>query len=591
MAEATTLPSSPAAALTASLKPILLLVGIAAAVAAGVTVVLWSRGPSYSLLYANIAAEDQSAIAQALDAAQIPYRIQPGSNNIEVAAERVGEARMKLAGQGLPESSGSGFAQMDKDPGFGVSQFVENARYQHALETELARTISNLRPVEGARVHLAIPRQTAFVRDHHPASASVFVQVRPGRRLDEGQVQAIVNLVASSIPEMEASQITVVDQQGHLLSSPENHDEFALREQQFDMVHRLEDDYTQKIEGLLAPMLGAGRVRAQVVAQMDMAVSEEAREQYKPDSQIVRSEQTSEQSNHDGSSGGVPGALTNQPPPAGVAQNPPPNTAPNANNATAANATAANAAAGANGGKAAVGPNAQTQPVGATGAGADSSSSKTATRNYEIDRTLNYTRNPAGRLKRLTVAVLVDNMHVPQKDGKFKDVALTPEQLDHITQLVKDAVGYDQARGDNVNVINASFTAEPAPPEGEIETTPFWETPLFLNMAKLFGGVIVLMVLILSVLKPLIRNLVGPAKHTTALIARSNNEATVTIEPMPDGAQAAAMAAGNTPALPGADPKAVALTHEQQVTQARTLVNQDPKRVAQVVRGWVAQDE
>ena len=582
MAEATTLTSSPAAALTASLKPILLLVGIAAAVAAGVTVVLWTRGPSYSLLYANIAAEDQSAIAQALDAAQIPYRIQPGTNNIEVAAERVAEARMKLAGQGLPESSNSGFAMMDKDPGFGVSQFVENARYQHALETELARTISNLRPVEGARVHLAIPRQTAFVRDHHPASASVFVQVRPGRRLDEGQVQAIVNLIASSIPEMEANQVTVVDQQGHLLSSPENHDEFALREQQFDMVHRLEDDYTQKIEALLTPMLGAGRVRAQVVAQMDMAVTEQAREQYKPDSQIVRSEQVSEQSSHDGSSGGVPGALTNQPPPAGVAQNPPNTQPPNANNA--------NAATAANGAKPAVGPNAQTQPVGATGTGADSSSAKSSTRNYEIDRTLDYTRNPAGRLKRLTVAVLLDNMRVPQKDGKFKDVALTQDQLEHITQLVKDAVGFDEARGDNVNVINASFTAEPAPPEGELETTPFWETPLFLNMAKLLGGVTVLMVLILAVLKPLIRNLVGSSRQVTQLIPHTNGETTVTIEPVADG-MPANNGAGNTPALPGADPKAVALTQEQQLAQARTLVNQDPKRVAQVVRGWVAQDE
>src|SRR5215472_7324533 len=163
MAEATALPSPTASALTASLKPILLLVGIAAAVAAGVTVVLWTRGPSYSLLYPNVATEDQSAIAQALDAAQIPYRIQPGSNNIEVASERVSEARMKLAGQGLPEGSGNGFALMDKDPGFGVSQFVENARYQHALETELARTIANLKPVDGARVHLAVPRQSAFV--------------------------------------------------------------------------------------------------------------------------------------------------------------------------------------------------------------------------------------------------------------------------------------------------------------------------------------------------------------------------------------------------------------------------------------------
>ena len=574
MADATALPSPTTSALTASLKPILLLVGIAAAVAAGVTVVLWTRGPSYSLLYPNVAAEDQSAIAQALDAAQIPYRIQPGSNNIEVASERASEARMKLAGQGLPEGSGNGFALIDKDPGFGVSQFVENARYQHALETELARTIANLRPVEGARVHLAIPRQTAFVRDHHPASASVFVQVKAGRRLEQGQVQAIVNLVASSIPEMEANQVTVVDQQGHLLSAPEGHDEFALREQQFDMVHRLEEDYTQRIEALLTPMIGAGRVRAQVVAQMDMAVSEEAREQYRPDSQIVRSEQTSEQNSRDGSgAGGVPGALTNQPPPAGVAQ-PPPNTAPqnaaNANNGAAAVKTAAGAAP-------------LTQPVGAAGAGADSQSAKSTTRNYEIDRTLQYTRNPAGRLKRLTVAVLLDNMRVPDKDGKSKDVPLKQDQLDHITQLVKDAVGFDEARGDNVNVVNASFTAEPAAPEGELETPPFWESPFFLNMAKLGAGVIVLLVLVLSVLRPMLRSLVGPTRQAVQFMPRNATE--ITTEPIPDGATP-----GN-PALPAADPKAAALNHEQQVAQARTLVNQDPKRVAQVVRGWVAQDE
>ena len=573
MAEATALPS-PASALSASLKPILLLVGIAAAVAAGVTVVLWTRGPSYSLLYPNVAAEDQSAIAQALDAAQIPYRIQPGSNNIEVAAERVSEARMKLAGQGLPESSNNGYALMDKDPGFGVSQFVENARYQHALETELARTITNLRPVEGARVHLAIPRQSAFVRDHHPASASVFVQVKPGRRLEQGQVQAIVNLVASSIPEMEANQVTVVDQQGHLLSSPEGHDEFALREQQFDMVHRLEEDYTQRIEALLTPMIGAGRVRAQVVAQMDMAVSEEAREQYRPDSQIVRSEQTSEQNSRDGSSGGVPGALTNQPPPAGVAQPPPANTAPQ----NAANANGA--AAAANKGAAPL-----TQPVGATGTGgADTESSKSTTRNYEIDRTLQYTRSPAGRLKRLTVAVLLDNMRVTEKDGKTKDIPLKQEQLDHITQLVKDAVGFDEARGDNVNVVNASFTTEPAAPEGELEKAPFWESPFFLNMAKLGAGLVVLLVLVLSVLRPLMRNLVGPQRQTVQLIPRNNEATEITTQPIED-------TAGGNPALPGADPKAVALTHEQQVAQARTLVNQDPKRVAQVVRGWVAADE
>ena len=576
MAEASTL--NPASALQASLKPILLLVGIAAAVAAGVTVVLWTHGPSYSLLYANIATEDQSAVAQALEAAQIPYRIQPGSSNIEVASERVSEARMKLAGQGLPESGG-GFALMDKDPGFGVSQFMENARYQHALESELARTIANLRPVEGARVHLAIPHQTAFVRDHHPGTASVFVQVKPGRRLEDGQVQAIVNLVASSVPEMEASQVTVVDQQGRLLSSPEGHDEFALRERQFDMVHRLEEDYTQRIEALLTPMMGAGRVRAQVVAQMDMSVSEEAHEQYRPDSQIVRSEQISEQSSRDGSSGGgVPGALTNQPPPAGVAQNPP-NTAPA--NKTPADANAANAA-----NKTPAAPVPATQPAGGTTgvAGNDSSNSKSATRNYEIDRTVAYTHQPAGKLKRLTVAVLLDNLRATDKEGKIKEIPLTPQQLEHVTQLVKDAVGFDQARGDNVNVVNASFTPTVAPSDGDLESPPIWESPLFLNMAKLLGGVTVLLVLVLSVLRPMVRTLISPQRQQIQLVPRTGTE-------MSPGADPITGAGGNTPALPGAQAKDVALTHEQQVAQAKTLANQDAKRVAQVVRGWVAQDE
>jgi flagellar M-ring protein FliF len=291
-----------------SLRPLLLLIGIAMAVAAGVTVVLWSRGPTYSLLYANLGTEDQAQITQALDAAQIPYRMAPGTSSIEVPAERLNDARLKLAGQGLPEGGG-GFSTMEKDPGFGVSQFMENARYQHALETELARTIAALRPVEGARVHLAVPRQSVFVRDHRGASASVFVQLKQGRRLEQEQIQAIVNLVASSIPDLDASQVTVVDQQGRLLSSPEGHDQFAMREQQYDMIHRLEDDYAQRIEALLAPLVGAGRVRAQVVAQMDMSVTEEAHEQYRPDSQIVRSEQNSEQTNHDGSGAqGVPGS-------------------------------------------------------------------------------------------------------------------------------------------------------------------------------------------------------------------------------------------------------------------------------------------
>jgi flagellar M-ring protein FliF len=568
-AEVAQLPA-PAPAWQAALKPLLLLVGIAMAVAAGVTVVLWSKGPTYTTLFANLGTQDQVQVTQALDAAQIPYRMAPGSTTIEVPAEKLNDARLKLAGQGLPEGGG-GFAMMDKDPGFGVSQFMENARYQHALEAELARTIAALRPVEAARVHLAVPRPSAFVRDRKGASASVFLQLKQGRRLEQEQVQAIVNLVASSIPDLEANQVTVVDQQGRLLSSPEGHDQFAMREQQYDMIHRLEDDYGQRIEALLVPLVGPGRVHAQVVAQMDMAVTEEAHEQYKPDSQIIRSEQLSESTTKDSSgTQGVPGALTNQPPAAGVAQPPPANTPPKP-------ATAANGApvAGA------------TSPVGATTTvPANESTSKQATKNYEIDRTVEYTKHPAGRLRRITVAVLIDNLRTTAKDGKPKETPLAKEQLDHINQLVKDAVGYDEARGDSVNVVNASFTQDTTPaPDGELVSPKIWESPMFLDIAKIVGGLVVLLVLVLSVIRPLVKNLIAPTAQQMQVNVLPKQAAAA-------GAGQGALAAdgSDTPALPSASQQAAA-THEQQVQQARTLVTQDPKRVAQVVRGWVAKDD
>jgi flagellar M-ring protein FliF len=320
----------------------------------------------------------------------------------------------------------------------------------------------------------------------------------------------------------------------------------------------------QRIETLLTPLVGPGRVRAQVVAQMDMSTTEEASEQYKPDSQIVRSEQTSEQVNRDGSGPqGVPGSLTNQPPAGGVALPPPNNAAPKP-----ADASKAPAAAGA----AAKTPAAATEAVAGTttvGAGNESSTSKEATRNYEIDRKVAYTRQPAGKLHRLTVAVLIDNLHTTNKDGKTVDVPLTQPQLDHITQLVKDAVGYDESRGDAVNVVNQSFTPEaPAAEEGDVEKPPIWESPLFQQLAKLGAGAIVLLVLVLSVLRPLVKNLMGQAR-----------------------AVAVASAAALPQQVSAERESAKAVTHEVQVAQARSLVSQDPKRVAQVVRGWVNQDE
>jgi flagellar M-ring protein FliF len=562
-AEAAALPGY-ASRLPASLKPLLILVGIAAAVAAGVMVVLWSRGPSYSLLYTNLSAEDQAQVAAALEASGIPYRLE-GSSGMSVPSEKLNDARLKLAGQGLPEGSG-GFANISKDPGFGVSQFMEGARYQHALETELARTIASLRPVDGARVHLAVPRESAFVRDRQPASASIFVQLKAGKRLEQEQIQSIINLVASSIPELDASHVTVVDQQGRLLSAPQTNTELAQRERQFELTRRLEEDYAQRIEALLTPFVGPGRVRAQVVAQVDTSVTEEAREQYKPDSQVVRSEQTSESASRDGSGPqGVPGSLSNQPPT--------PGTALPANAAAATPAAAGAAGAGAAKAQGAAAANGATPPP-------PDNTSRSSTRNYEIDRTMAYTKTPSGRLQRLTVAVLIDNLRTTGADGKTKSTPLTPQQLEHVTQLVKDAVGFNQERGDSVNVVNSPFREEATEPAGELEKLPIWEQPFVRDIAKIVAGLIVLLVLVLAVLKPLTRSLLAHNRSAAPQVAYSPEA----LAPAGGGAGPARVANGTLTSAPP-------LAYEQQLAQARTLVSQDPKRVAQVVRTWVAQDE
>jgi flagellar M-ring protein FliF len=542
-----------------NVRPLLLLLGIAAAVAVGVSVVLWWRGPNWSLLYGNLSDSDANAVVQALQTAAIEYKLDSNSGAIMVPAERVHEARLQLAGQGLPQGKSASLDMMSKDPGFGVSQFMENARYQYALEGELARTISSLQAVEAARIHLALPQQSAFVHDRRPASASVLLQLRAGHRLQEEQVSAIVHLVASSIPELDADNVTVVDQQGRLLSSPHN-SEAAITAAQFEAAHRIEDSYVEHIEQLITPLVGDGRVHAQVTVDLDSGASEEAHEQYKPDSAVVRSEQSAEEMSRsaNGAAGGIPGALSNQPPAGGVA------TA--ANNPRPATPPAATAGAGGANGAAAAAAAASAAAAAAASAMPESTS-KQSTRNYEIDRTVSYSRQPAGRVKRVTVAVLVDNMRQVGADGKTVERALSKEEIDDITRLVKDAVGFDQARGDSVNVVNQPFqpqVIETLKPE----VIPLWQRPWLRDVVRLILGALVLVALALGVLRPLIKNL---SVHALA---------------PPPGLLPAAQA---QEAAAAAAPPSAALAYEQQLTQARGLVSQDPKRVAQVVKTWVGE--
>ena len=539
-AEASSLPMVPRN--NSGLRPLLMLVGLAAAVAVGVGVVLWSREPDYTILLTKVSNSEIAQIVQSLQSAGIPYKTDTGSGSVSVPAANLSEARLKLAGEGLPAEGG--FAALTKDTGYGTSQLMETTKYHYALELELAKTIATLESVAAARVHLAIPEQSAFIRDKRKASASVLVQLKTGRRLESEQVTSIINLIASSVPSMEATDVTVIDQQGRLLSSPQGDDDFALRDKQYEFAHRLEETYTQRIEQLLAPLVGSGNVRAQVVADVALSITEESREQYNPQSQVVRSEQTSEQlSRTNGEVQGIPGALTNQPPEAGMVAAPNAATSQAAGQSSSAAATATDSASTSNAGN----------------------STKESTRNYEIDRTLAYTKQLPGQLKRLSVAVLVDNIKTTDADGKVTTTPMTPEQLENMTKLVKDAVGYDEKRGDSVNVVNSAFRPTEAQVAEELQSVPLWERAWVRDVAKLLAGMTVLLVLILSVIKPLIRSLMTPP--VVALPPGTNSE------PGNEGQARVALQGKN---------------YEEQINEARALVNQDPARVAQVVNSWVS---
>ncbi len=512
------------------MRQLMLLGSLAISIAAGVMAAMWLWEPNFSLLYSNISGQEASEVVAVLSAAEIPYEIDRKSGAILVPDGQVHEARLKLASQGLPRGSGFGLESIAGESGFSTSQFMETARYHHALETELARTVTNLRPVQNARVHLALPKASAFLRSQSAASASVMISLYPGRKLEQSQVSAIVHLVASSIPNLSSAQITVVDQQGVLLSSPDDSSEMAISTQQFEYVRNLEASYVNRIERLLIPLLGPGRIRATVSADMDFTVVEETREQYDPDNTVVRSEQISEdRTENTASAGGIPGALSNQPP-------------------AAADPAAQQSAAGA--------------PV---------NQSSRQTRNFELNRTLSHTRQPTNRITRLAVAVVVDDKDAVNEEGETISEPLTATELEELTQIVKEAVGFSEQRGDTISVSNVSFYS--APELEPMEEPGLLENAGLRDILKQILSAILVLVIGLMVVRPLIRSLglTGTPPPAVPAIA---------------GSAGAAMAAA---ALDSGPPKP--LTFDDKVSVARQLADKNPERVAQIVRSWVQTDE
>ena len=532
-----------------------LMVGLAAAIAVVAGGWMWGSSPDYRVLYGNISDRDGGTIIAALQQMNIPYKFADGGGALLVPANQVHEARLRLAGQGLPRGGQVGFEVMEGQK-LGTSQFQEQINYQRALEGELARSIQTLASVQSARVHLAFTKPSVFVREQQKPSASVLLNLHAGRNLDASQVSAIVHLVSSSIADLPVSNVTVIDQNGKLLSAMGNNG-LGLDPSQLKYVHDIEQGFAKRIEDIIAPIVGQPNVRAEVTADIDFSQSENIAEIYSPNQSAVRSQQTSESSGSAPSgAAGVPGALSNQPPGNPSAPVSAANPAPAAPGSVPTGQAAPAAT-----------PAGQTSSSGAPTPGqaaAAQNSRRDSTVNYEMDKTIRHTRLPVGAIKRLSVAVVVNHRKLTDEAGTTTTKPLAPEEVEQITNLVREVMGYNKERGDTLNVTNSAFqvTEVETPPE-----VPLWKQPETIATLKdvgryaLAAGVVLF--LVLGVLRPL-------------LIRISEQPLPA---PAPEPAQAVAFRAQRHAGL------------DESLNAAKQLARQEPKLVANVVKDWVTGDE
>ncbi len=507
-----------------------MLVGLAASVALGVAVVLWSREPAYSILFNQMASRDTAEVVNILQNNNIPFKIENNQSMIMVPTKNLEDARLKLAAQGLPRVDTPDSDFYASTGTFNSSQFMESARYKRALETELARTISQFHDIKAARVHLALPRESAFIRDKREPTASVFVDAYPGIGLKKHTIASIVNLVASSIPSLSPTKVTVVDKNGMLLNEGSGNNFFTITERNAEYRQSIEQEYAEKIEEILTPMLGYGRVKAKVAADMDFTSYEQTQEMYNPQNAAIRSESKVEEKKQIGDqASGVPGALSNKLP-QGQPVN---NNAPN------------------QGGSQTI--DAQTLRL-------------QSTKNFELDKTVSHTKKSPGNIKRLTVAILVDTKMV--KDPKTKKMVSKPLSKDEISKikaLIADTIGLNNKRGDSINVLSSSFVKPEPIPEQPVEK--FWKTAWFYSMVKQSLGGLFVLLLVFGLLRPVMRNLTSADKALKKSEEDSPGQEQLTYrgKPVPQGAN----------------------EYETQLNLLRQIVNQEPKRVAHVVKNWV----
>ncbi|SMC20546.1 flagellar M-ring protein FliF [Andreprevotia lacus DSM 23236] len=537
-------------------RKLAIMIGLAVLVAAIVGAALFSRQPTYRILYTNIPDKDGGAIVQSLQQMNVPYKLE-GGGTISVPADKIYDVRLKLAAQGLPRAGNVGFELLDNQK-FGVSQFAEQVNYQRAIEGELARSIETVSSVEKARVHLAMPKQTVFLRDQQKPTASVMLTLFSGRVLDSGQVAGIIHLVSSSIPDLPVKNVTVVDQDGNLLSKMPGLDgaRADLDPRQMLYVQQMEKNFNDRIEAILTPIVGKENVRAEVTAQVDFAEVEQTSETFKPNSppnqSAIRSQQTLQQDggSKEESAGGVPGALSNQPPGAATA----PITAPTASGASATAATGS------------------------------FNSRKEATTNFEVDKTIQHVKQPIGNVKRLSAAVVLNFKPGKDKDGKSTYVPFSPAEMTQINNLVREAIGYNKDRGDSVNVVNAAFA----------DQTPLEEKPLqdralayvqgnWADLAKIALIALAVIYLLFFVVRPLMRDL-SKAREEPKLLELDLGESAQHEDE--EGSVASALKAAQEES-----DAARASAFADLLQQAKEMAKNDPRMVATIMREWMSAGE
>ena len=515
-------------------------IGVAALAGVLLAMTLWSSKGDFKVLYANLSDKDGGAVIAQLSQMNVPYRMSEGGAAILVPAAQVHDLRLKLATAGLPKGSVSGYELMDSAR-FGQTQFQERLTAQRGLEGELTRSITSLAAVQNARVHLALPNQNGFFREQQKPSASVLLTLHPGRALDRAQVAGIVHLVSSSVPELDPKSVSVLDQSGALLTgSSDGPGASGLDAQQLQYVNQIESGYNKRIVALLEPIVGRDNLRASVTADIDFSQSEATSEEFRPnqgaDAKVsIRSQQTSEQnSTGAATASGIPGAASNQPP---------------------VNATAPLTGA------------AQPLQTAQNGGSSGGNGRRDATTNYEVDKTVRVTRNATGNVKRLNAAVVVNNRSITDAKGKTTTQPLTSDELDKLTALVRESIGFKQERGDSVKVVNAPFKTEPTVPGADV---PLWKQPevidLLRSLAVPVGLGLVAILVFFGLLRPALKSALAPQKpaaapgSTVAEVVDDTNE---------------------LPALPA--PKSV-----EHLAAARTLAKENPAAVAGIVRDWVS---